>query len=274
MEETAIAGTDVTAASSAADEWAGVDFGQVGETVAPPATAPEAHQDPEPASPQPEVQAEAPEAPAARADTTPPGVRRRIDKLTARAKQAEEERSNLVLEVERYKQALALVQEQHQTKAKRLQELDPRDPRDVELEALKFEQQIQQRQAELDRAYQTRVQEAERAARVDALAEKLLEEVEGAIERYPIFQEQEQREALALAMQRNPDRPVAELAQQINDRLSRRYEDVFAQKYRGRVDPPAPTVPGGSSARRAIATNDDLIAELDAEFGADWDHKR
>jgi hypothetical protein len=217
------------------------------------------------------VAVEAPVAETAKPkDAVPPGFKRRIDKLTAKAKQAEEQSRQLELEVAKYRKAFELMNEQYAAKESRLAQLEEADPIVAENERLKLEQKIGRTQQELEKEWQQKVKAAEHKARVSAMADQILEEVEQATTRFPTVSNVE----LAMAIKQNPGAPVMTLAQQIHQNRYKALEQEFTAKYRGRTNAPKPISAVGSTARRGPLTDQDLIAELDAALGEDWNQIR
>lgn len=203
-----------------------------------------------------------------------PGIKKRIDKLTARAKQAEEQARKQILEKEleasQYKQAFQLLQKKFQDREARLAQLEEVHPTVAENERLKFENEIRTTQEQLNAEYQRKVQEAQKQAKVAAMTEQLLEEVEIAVSKYPTVSEAE----IAFAMKRNPKAKIEDLAKQIHEDRYKRLEQEFTAKYKDRLNAPKPVTPNGSTTKRVLRNDDDVISELDAMFGPDWNQRK
>jgi hypothetical protein len=199
-----------------------------------------------------------------------PGFKKRIDKLTARAKQAEEQAQKMELEVERYKRAFTLLQEQYASKESRLSELEDVDPMAAENERLKFEDKVRKAQQELDTQFKAKVQEAERNARIQSMAEQIVEEVEAATAKYPTVSTVE----LAMAIRQNPNASVEEVAKGLHLQRYKALEQEFTSKFKDRTNAPKPVSQNGSAAKRVIQTDTDLSDELDAMLGPDWHQRR
>lgn len=206
-----------------------------------------------------------------RANDLSPGVKKRIDKLTAKLKTTQEslmkQLHDAQLERDQYKEAFTLQNGKYEQKVSRLSEIDPNDPNVEKLEELQFKEQIRLKQAELEKQHSERVNQAVRQAQIDARSEQYLEEVEDAVETYPTVEKFE----IALALKNDPTSSPLEIAKSIHDRRAKFYEAEFTKKYGARLTPPAPTTPTGTqTVRKTPLSDEDLIAELDAALGPDW----
>ena len=198
-------------------------------------------------------------------------TKRRIEKLLARVREHEEKQTTAEVEAERYKKAFALLQEQFNAKQSRLQELDPTDPVIAENERLKFEKQIAAAQQDLDKQYQTRIKEVQEQARVQSKLDRIFDDFESALSKFPTVSQAE----LAIAMKQagNSDASIEDLARGIHEQRYKALESEFMSKYKDRLNPPKPTSPNGAATRRPLATDTELADELDAMLGADWDRR-
>jgi chromosome segregation ATPase len=272
--------TGAASASETVDDYSFLDDSGnvVGDSVAKPATTPDSQQmdtgsessnGTQSVEDKVATQATDVQNSPAKADL-PIGIKRRIDKLTARVKQAEEQRHLMEQQAAKFEQAFKLLQEQYQTKESRLSELEGDDPVASENERLRFEQKVRQAQENLNKDFQAKLQQAQRTAKISTMADQILEEVEDAITRYPTVSQVE----LAYALRSSPGTKVFDLAKQIHEQKYKALENEFASKYKERLSAPVPVTPNGSSTKRQLKTDQDLIDELDAMLGADWNNRR
>jgi hypothetical protein len=276
-------GTDVSANSSSASQAASAPepydyIGEDGNVIEPSqASAQVDGKNPAESATAPDAkkEAEEAEAKAKNKQALTPGLKKRIDGLTAEKREAQKQILQLQSEVERWKAAYELREGIAKQKESRLSELEPEDPLVVENERLKLEQTLRMKQAELEQAYQKRVKEAESKAQTKALVDRWSEEVEEALAQYPDVSNAELVLTFKSEFAKNPKVKIADIAKQIDDRRFTGYEARVIAKYgKDRLMPPQPTAQNGHIAPPKGNTDDDLIAYLDATLGDDWGRSR
>lgn len=198
------------------------------------------------------------------------GVKKRIDKLTAKYKQAQEQQqaaiNKEIQEKLRYQRAFELLKEQYEAKESRLSELEYVDPIKAENERLHFDNKLRAEQERLNADFNAKVQEAQQRAQVQAMAEQILDEVEEAVAKYPTVSTYE----IAVAIQKDKNANVADIAKSLHEAKAKHLEQEFVNKYKQRLNAPAPVSPNGSTVRRPIRNDAELAEELDAVLGMDW----
>lgn len=201
-----------------------------------------------------------------------PGLKKRIDGLTAEKREAQKQILQLQKELDQWRTAYELRESIAKQKESRLAEIEPMDPVMAENEQLKLEQTLRQKQQELEQAYQRRVQEAENQAKTKALVDRWSEEVEEAIEAYPAVSKPELILSFKAALKQDPKTKIADVAKKIDEQRYQNYEGRVLAKYKNRlVDIPQPTAQNGHIVPpRSGNSDDDLIAYLDATLGENW----
>lgn len=204
----------------------------------------------------------------------PPGVKKRIDTLTAKRREAEKRIIELEAENQRIKTAYDLRDQIAKAKEARLQEIEPQDERETKIQQLELERTLAKKQAELEQAYRKRVQDAKNAAQTEALVERWSEEVEEALAQFPDVSNAELVLTFKQEYEKNPKIRILDIAKQIDERRFSGYEKRVLQKYGPRLTPPQPTAQNSHIVQRQINTDQDLVDELDAMLGPDWNSKK
>jgi hypothetical protein len=191
------------------------------------------------------------------------GAEKRISQLVARAKEAESKLHTAEHLVEQYQAAFEILKAQLDAKNARLQEIDDISPQQAELESLRLQRAVAEKERELEDRFQTRLQKAQFDAAVQAESDRLIGELQAALKQYPGVSQQD----VALAWQRNKDASPIELAKTIYEMRLKTFEPEVLKRQK---PAPKPTHPSSAKPTRKITSDEELFAELDARLGKDW----
>lgn len=186
-----------------------------------------------------------------------PAFKERVDKLTARARQAEEAVATKDFEIQKAHEAVKLLASRLEELQSAMQEGRAFDPRDAEVGRLQLEQRAREAEARIRAQYEGTLAERQTEMEVSALREQLDVEITDATGRFPLVS----REEIIAGMRRVPDASAESIAEKIHeDRLAK------ARGFLGtKPPPPAPTnvrTPGVAPSRAHPPTAEGLAARL------------
>lgn len=196
-------------------------------------------------------------------------VRRRISQLTARAKEAEEKLLGKDKELVVFRKANQLLQDQLKELNARLAQYEELDPVEQENRYLKVKQaqarltqEVARERQRIEAEYRKRLEQMVAEERQADEAERLMLEAQRVLSEYPgVTQEQ-----LAVAIAKNPDVDMAELARRIDEENYRRYASRLSK-----ANAPKPLRTQGTVATEPkIETDEDLIRYVDSVLGENW----
>lgn len=177
----------------------------------------------------------------------------RVGKLQRRIEQAEESASKASLDVNRYKAALELVNSDNERLKAMLQNGQGYDPTTEELHATKFEMKARDLGSKIEREHQEAIEkrrsEEANASKVESIKERLANEVNVVVEKYPLSDSDSVLAAMRQAHLAGKRLTAHEAAKMIHDRENIRlaklgYKPVAASPNVGNdVDDEAPIAP-------------------------------
>lgn len=201
----------------------------------------------------------------------------RVGKLQRRIEQAEESASKASLEATRYKTALELINSDNERLRSMLQNGQGYDPTAEELHATKFEMKARDLGSKIEREHQETIEkrraDAEKSAQVESIKERLSNEVNNVVAKYPLADSDGVLAALRQAHLEGKRMTAHEAARMIHDRENIRlaklgYKPVAASPNASNdVDDEAPIVPRtvqrpGTSSAPGTRTGNDRKAML------------
>ncbi|QDP59173.1 MAG: hypothetical protein Unbinned4336contig1001_7 [Prokaryotic dsDNA virus sp.] len=182
---------------------------------------------------------------------------RRINGLQAAKRKAESKSTQLEARLAQTESVLRELKERYDNRSARLSAYEEQDPRDAQIEQLRFQQaQAERLRAYKDDAHQRQLQ-AHREEAVGSRADEIVAEADGLAGKYKTFSPEE----LVIGYSKTDGVSMAELASDLHKQRVNAYKIILAQN--GSTSAPKPMRTQGSRSAIAGHSHDDMVRFLD-----------
>lgn len=180
-------------------------------------------------------------------------VKRRVEHAEARVSRVETERDSALRQSARHEALLDVLQRDNASLLAFLQESKLVDERDLQLRQYEVETAIRQRLAEAEQTYETRLQDARKAAVFEQQVAHFERAIPAALEKYRLVTAAELCDAIALAPQESPD--ILAIAKRLHEERHRTAKQLLNSERKARR-----ALPTGSAGRNAPGDDFELNA--------------
>jgi hypothetical protein len=182
---------------------------------------------------------------------------RRINGLQAAKRKAESKSSQLEARLAQTESVLKELKERYDNRSSRLSAYEEQDPRDAQIEQLRFQQaQAERLRLYRDDAHQRQLQNHREEA-VNGRADEIVTEADSLAEKYKTFSPEE----LVIGYSKTDGVSMAELASGLHKKRVNAYKIILAQD--GSTSAPKPMRTQGSRSAIVGHSNDDMVRFLD-----------
>jgi DNA repair exonuclease SbcCD ATPase subunit len=183
---------------------------------------------------------------------------KRVNGLQAAKRKAEARSQQLEDQLHKYHTTLETFKQRLEQTEKRLSEYEDQDPREVELQRMKDQQQYQQKMAKLQKQAAHRRRQHEEQAMIDTKAEEIIDNASELAEKYQTFSPEE----LVIMYSKVEGGDMKQMARKLNEHRVKKYRQVLAKNGGGKA--PKPIRPQGATSAITGTSNEDMVRFLES----------
>lgn len=183
---------------------------------------------------------------------------KRVNGLQAAKRKAEARSQQLEDQLHKYHTTLETFKQRLEQTETRLSEYEDKDPREVELQRMKDQQEQQQRMNQLNKAAAQRRRKYEEQAMIDTKAEEIIDNATELAEKYETFSPEE----LVIMYSKTENGNMKQMARKLNEHRVKQYRKVLAKKGGGKA--PSPIRPQGATSAITGTSNEDMVRFLES----------